>query len=381
MGEALGTGKAEEMKRLFLIPLAWMLSVQAQDLPCECPKLGCDPCSIRRGVSFYTEKCGPQNSKVKSCDKPTCIPLEEPTEACPNPPKGTAAREPVIIKSSLIDAHEDISRADVGRVRVIRGSVAIVHSDGKKEVIHQPAVLRETDAVESSSESTALIEFQGGNKIHVHPETTVEVQEFKDQDQSASRKALINLIKGKVRNQVLQKYNGTTSSYRVITKGAVAGVRGTDFIVEYHEGDKLETRVETLEGKVSLSGRAGEDAREIARGEGATYTADAKDNNGSLSPVYRIPAQKLRDLEIDSRVDVARAKIQKPALPEKDICDKPKGKFNQCKWVCVSDAGKKKECGKCMRTRCNANGEWAEETELPENSCSRTGTLTKPCDY
>lgn len=369
------------MKRLMLIPLVWMFSVQAQDVPCECPKLGCDPCSIRRGVSFYTEKCGLKNSKVKSCERPTCIPVEQPTEECPNPPKDTTAREPVVIKPALADVHEDVSRADVGRVRVIRGSVAIVHADGKKEVIHQPATLRETDTVESSPESTAMIEFQGGNKIHVHPETAVQVQEYKDQDQSTSRKALINLIKGKIRNQVLQKYNGTTSSYRVITKSAVAGVRGTDFIMEYHEGDRLETRVETLDGKVSLSGQAGKEAREIARGEGATYTVAVKDGRGILSPVYKIPPQRLRNLEIDSRVDVARAKIQKPAPPEKDICDKPKGKFNQCKWMCADGSAKKHECGKCVRTRCNANGQWAEETELPGAVCAPTGISIKACDY
>ncbi|NJL23792.1 MAG: hypothetical protein HC902_00490 [Calothrix sp. SM1_5_4] len=96
----------------------------------------------------------------------------------------------------------------------------------------------------------------------------MQIKEYKDQDIKESRKALLNLIKGKIRNQVEQKYKSKTSYYRVQTRAAVAGVRGTDFVIEHNEGKQIETRVETLGGRVILASLDEKTAREILRGEG-----------------------------------------------------------------------------------------------------------------
>src|SRR5690606_24014401 len=125
------------------------------------------------------------------------------------------------------------------------------------------------------------------------PDTALELKEFKDQHSETSRKAMLNLIRGKIRNQVEQKYNGKTSYYRVVTKGAVAGVRGTDFVVEHHEGVKMETRVETLEGQVVMMNLDQTESRVVAKGEGAVYIAPMPTASdfivrGKLSEVYKL---------------------------------------------------------------------------------------------
>jgi hypothetical protein len=383
------------------------INSHAAEESCECPKLACDSCSFQQGVTFFTSKCGPANARLKSCARPTCMPVEEASKECPVPPTASKTpREPVVVKTEdAADPNADVHI--VGSVKVITGSVNIVHADGKKTTVtNGEARVRETDTVESSKDGTAVVNFDGGNKLHVHPDTAVQVKEFKDQSDPGSRKALLQLIKGKIRNQVEQKYNGKTSYYRVYTTAAVAGVRGTDFVMEHHEGGKIETKVETIGGHVILASLDEKEARDILRGEGATYSADMPDpsfkgkdysefiRKGKMSPVYKIDAERLADLEWDSRVDVAKNSHRprhEKAAAEPEICERPKASFNQCAWRCVGNPGGENRCRtdlpevSCVRQRCNGNGKWADETRVPASEasgqCPANGYTVKTCDY
>lgn len=383
------------------------ISASAQEETCDCPKLGCDPCSYQKGVTFFTSKCGPDNSRLKSCARPTCIVIEQATKECPViPTADKGPREPIVLKAAgvtTVDPNEDIKI--VGNVKVISGSATITHADGKKLVVNTgEARIREGDTVESSKDSAALVNLEGGNKLHVHADTAVQVKEYKDANDASSRKALLQLIKGKVRNQVQQKYNGKTSYYRMITTSAVAGVRGTDFVMEHKEGRQLETRVETIGGHVLLASLDEKEMRDILRGEGATYTVDMPDpsfkgkdfsefiQKGKLSPVYKIDGERLAELDYESRVDGPKNRPKRPAkgAKETEICSNPKGFLDQCAYRCDGNPGGEKTCRvdlkqvSCVRTRCNANGKWADETKLPPASshqCPAQGVTVKNCDY
>ena len=361
------------------------------DESCECPKLACDPCSVEKGITFFAGKCGPANSKVKSCARPTCVPIDSATAECPHPPAADSGpREPVVVGKAGVPkesaAEESVAPA-VGKVKVIAGSASITRADGKKVTVTGEGDIHEGDRIESSADGAALVKFEGGNKLHVMQDTQVEVREFKDSKIEESRRALLHLIKGKIRNQVEQKYNGKTSYYRVTTKGAIAGVRGTDFVVEHSEIDRLETKIETIGGKVMLASLDEKQAVEIARGEGAMFVADLPDpsfrdkdissfiKRGTLSPVYKIPADKLKELDHNTRADLARANIPAGGK-ESAICQKPKAFFNQCAWLKTDTA--------CIRKRCNGNGQWAEETKVGNehaSSCPQSGELVRDCDY
>jgi hypothetical protein len=72
------------------------------------------------------------------------------------------------------------------------------------------------------------------------------------------------------------------------------------------------------------------------------------------------------------------------------ICKKPEGHLNQCAWHCENNPKKAKVCRLdkpkvvCVRTRCNANGDWAEETKIAVDSgarCPSRGFAVNECDY
>jgi hypothetical protein len=376
-------------------------SSYAAEVSCECPKLACDPCSAEKGITFFTDKCGPANSKLKSCARPTCIPIETATKECPIPPMADSGpRAPIVVAPNGGEVKREAASgsneiASVGKVKVLSGSVSIVNQEGKTRVVKGEGPVHEGDRVASDKDAAAVVSFEGGNKLHVQPDSEVEIKEYKNQGSPESRRALLNLIKGKVRNQVGQKYNGKSSYYKITTKGAVAGVRGTDFLVTFSEGVKLDTRIETLGGKVELSDLGEGEKRMVGKGEALSFIADvsASDANsvpiGRFGELYKMSDEEMKALDKGTRMDIAR--VKRKTASDEPICQKPRGDFNQCMWKCENNPEGSKSCRtemsqvRCVRSRCNGNGEWAEVTRVPassgETACPAAGTLVKDCDY
>lgn len=333
-------------------------------------------------MTFYSEKCGPAGDKIKSCARPTCIPIDQATTECPNPPKASNGPiEPIVVKQAKVESGDESREPNlVGKVKVLRGSVSITRADGKKVVVEREADLHENESLNSSNDSGAVLQMEGGNKVHVHADTQVVVKEFSEPKSEGSRKSLIHLLRGKIRNQVEQRYNGKTSYFKVSTKTAVAGVRGTDFVVEYSEKGVSETRFHTLEGKVMVSSHNGQESKAVVAGEGlivrgalpadssAEFVPEAK-----FLPVFKIPADQIKTIDAESRVDLVKGK---PVVESLEICKAPLGRLDQCAW--------RLKGADCIRTRCNANGDWAEETKLPSSlaaECPTVGARVDACNY
>ena len=171
----------------------------AAESSCECPKLACDPCSSEKGVTFFTEKCGPANAKMRSCARPTCIPLDTATKECPVLPNAsTGPREPVVVSQTGGVPREPTSGANeiasVGKVKVLSGSVSVVGADGSSRVVTKDGEVRDGDRLESDKDAAVVVSFAGGNKLHLQPDSALEIKEYKDQASPASRRALLNLI-------------------------------------------------------------------------------------------------------------------------------------------------------------------------------------------
>lgn len=267
----------------------------------------------------------------------------------------------------------------VGLLRVIRGGVAVVRESGTVTEGLTGLRLRERDRVVTKPDGAAVVEFKGGNRLHVQGGSDVEVKQFQN-DSEDTKKLVLNLSKGKIRNQVHERYNGQTSYYQVVTKSAVAGVRGTDFVMDLTNGA---TRVETLQGLVALSDAKNSKTVVVAKGRGAVW------EGGELRPVYEISPERLR--KIDEETDLDRNTVAKATASSDDpICRAPAGRLNQCAWTCVNNPPYQKKCRVdlpnvvCQRSRCNANGDWTEATSLlPVHSdlCPPKGFKVLPCDY
>jgi len=113
--------------------------------------------------------------------------------------------------------------------------------------------------------------------------------------------------------------------------------------------------------------------------------------SGTLSPVRQMTDVAVHELGEASWVGAR--KVQRDIATQKkdrDLCLAPAGSMNECAWTCVNNPPKEKTCRtdrgdvQCVRRRCNANGEWTEETRLPASFrtfCDPSGPRVAPCDY
>lgn len=119
--------------------------------------------------------------------------------------------------------------------------------------------LNDGDAVKTGSDGRAQLLFSDGTKLMLGNETEIEITKFLIKGKN--RAAVFSLSTGKVR-AVVRKFSGK-SDVRVKTPTAVAGVRGTDFIV-MNQGNANVMFGES--GKVAAGGAEGGESVNLTSG-------------------------------------------------------------------------------------------------------------------
>lgn len=112
------------------------------------------------------------------------------------------------------------------------------------------------DRVRTQQTSRLKLVFQDDSVVDVGPATEMMIgtQIF---DQSAREyKSVLNLVSGKIRALVSQYYESPRARYEVETPTAVAGVRGTEFIIQYDRTSDY-TDVVGIEDEVRVEGTLG----------------------------------------------------------------------------------------------------------------------------
>ncbi|MEO0335612.1 MAG: FecR family protein, partial [Pseudomonadota bacterium] len=270
----------------------------AEVVSCDCPQLTFDSCLEEEGVKFYSEKCGPAGARIRSCAKPTCVPKDPLPKGCDlylfRPQVAKAMGRKVASAASQSQAknatmrklaafQKEMRGLKVGSIHTVMGPSYLILPDGKKMRVTKNLEVHEKDTVETSLRGHVKILFDDGNVANIKPNSKLKLDHYEMGD---SKKAILNLIKGKVRSKVRQKYKGTKSSqFQVRTKSAVAGVRGTDFVVEHSEDQRIITRVSTFEGSVALRGNSTDEAEiaEIPAGHQASFIVVSNDQSEVFS--------------------------------------------------------------------------------------------------
>ncbi len=104
------------------------------------------------------------------------------------------------------------------------------------------------DTLIAAQDSRARIRL-GEDLIHILPETKMKLEQYLQDPAQDRRQVLLNVISGKVRAKVEEKYDGEENQFQIRTPTAVAGVRGTDFLTGYNNGI---TEVLTFSGEVEF---------------------------------------------------------------------------------------------------------------------------------
>lgn len=123
--------------------------------------------------------------------------------------------------------------ANQGVFMIVKGDIEVHTKAGSKQKAKVGMKVNEGDTVSASKDSRAKIVMVDKNVLQISPESKVVIEKYKFDEAKDEKNVSLNVIYGKVRSTVNQKYDGDKNQFNVKTPSAVAGVRGTDFLVGY----------------------------------------------------------------------------------------------------------------------------------------------------
>lgn len=133
--------------------------------------------------------------------------------------------------------------APVGTFTKVEGKVDILRlSEVKPLPVQAGDPVSLGDAVRTKRNGKAEIQFKDETVIQLAPETRITIDEYSFRGEETREKGLIGLLRGKMR-AIVSKVKGAVapasrdgSTFNVKTPTAIAGVKGTDFIIYYERG-------------------------------------------------------------------------------------------------------------------------------------------------
>lgn len=292
-------------------------------------------------------------------------------------------------------------------IKEIRGQVWLTGKDGKRLSLKKPQVLREKAQLETS--------LNGEVKVQLDPVRTMTLL--------GAGELLIPIIAWESgESPIVILKNGQLHWEQGVKDKAPYNVALRSDLFEFLapagnyvlsiDPSRAIAGVKVFEGSMEFSALNAEESATVKSGQQVTFQGvleggeivydvllqGRKIPRGRLSAVVDIDmkeiakaseAKKLREKQM--ALEYKRAEAAKLANRRQGaICGRPEGLLNECSWVCLNNPKKeKKVCAvkagaTCVRYRCNANGEWAEETLL---DAEKGGTQCKaqpvvaPCDY
>ncbi|MEQ1876506.1 MAG: FecR family protein, partial [Bdellovibrionia bacterium] len=187
-----------------------------------------------------------------------------------------------------------------GVFMVVKGDIK-VEKDGKQTPAKVGMKVMPADTVIAGKDSRAKIVMKDKNVLNISPDSKITIEKYVNTEATGEKNVTLNVLYGKVRSTVNQKYDGEKNKFHVKTPSAVAGVRGTDFITGY----KLETKQSefvTFEGQVEVGqiGKNGEIKNPVFVNPGEKTTQTA---GGAPQAPKEIPKQELAKMEGESKAE------------------------------------------------------------------------------
>jgi hypothetical protein len=141
--------------------------------------------------------------------------------------------------------------AEVGTFAAAEGTTELQH-DGRWSPAAIGDPVQVGDAVRTGPDGRARIVFQDDSVLNVGGSSFIVVDRQIFDPEAGGSRSLMKLLRGRVRALVSEYYDRPGSSYEVETDTAVAGVRGTEFIVEY-DPEQFVTEVIGVSGTVQVN--------------------------------------------------------------------------------------------------------------------------------
>ncbi|PIT99987.1 MAG: hypothetical protein COT74_06450 [Bdellovibrionales bacterium CG10_big_fil_rev_8_21_14_0_10_45_34] len=196
----------------------------------------------------------------------------------------------LLMAAVLLNTDHLLASETHGLIMVSKGQVQIVPSKGgAPQKAKVGTKVYPKDTIVTGDKSRAKIIMVDKNVLNVSPNSKLVIENYEFEPNDNKKNVMLNVLYGKVRSDVKQKYDGSGNTFRVKTPSAVAGVRGTDFMVSHQQGT---TQVVTFEGRVEVAagvGPSGALSNPVTVNPGQTTTAQV--GSAPQSPTQMPPSQ------------------------------------------------------------------------------------------
>jgi hypothetical protein len=291
------------------------------------------------------------------------------------------------------------------RILEVQGQVQWTNKDGKQATLKNHQTLIEKASLQTGDKSDVLVELDADRKLRLYAGSRLEIPSISWETGDAP---IVILKYGRFRWQETKRnYNIALQSDLFQFLSPVG-----DFIFSYDAKNAV-AEVMVVQGSMEFSAMNGEEVAPLKAGqkvkfqgvrEGDEIVYDVllqgkKIPRGKLGAVQSMTPtdKKTYSAEKEKKADdIRRKKAEAEKIAQakpKDslaICSRPAARLNQCAWICEHNPSKeKKKCllekpeVRCVRQRCNANGEWNDVTVMAADKgflCAAEPTV-KDCDY
>lgn len=193
-----------------------------------------------------------------------------------------------------------------GLFMVVKGDIKVINAQNQSNAVKVGSKIHPGETVVSGAEARAKIVMSDRNVINISPGTTLKIEKYENNPKTGEKNVLLNLQDGKARTNVEQKYDGEKSKFQIRTPTAVAGVRGTQFLVSFDSSTRM-TQVVTLRGAVtfaSVDAGAAAQAVMVKKGESTSVAPGA----AAPEPPKVLPKEELRRLDQETASTAAPPK-------------------------------------------------------------------------
>jgi hypothetical protein len=205
----------------------------------------------------------------------------------------------------VVSCWSPLSRADkmYGLFMVVKGTVQVQSGAGAPADVKVGSKIFEGDTVISGADSRAKIVMSDRNTINISPDTKLQIEKYANDAASGQKTVQLNLVEGKVRNNVEQTYDGAKSTFQIKSPTAVAGVRGTQFLASYSSATQI-TSIVAFKGAVTLASinPAGQVIGKpvlITKG----HSSQTSPNQPALAPAP-VPKESIKKMDGESSVSL-----------------------------------------------------------------------------
>ena len=305
----------------------------------------------------------------------------------------------ILVFSICMKSHAQIMKFRDPEILLVQGKALVTLADGKKAPAKNKMMLKERASIETDKNSWIYLSLAKNEKVLLAPESKMNIPVIAIEDGAVER---IELVKGQMR------VVNMTSHPRLITTPLTRDSYAEADLAFNYDDKKPAVKLSVLDGHAVFRGEENEDQVALSSNDEASFVG--KTENGTLVIDVLLQGRKVVRGQLQEKMSMnpetrnfwnepferfekiaksSKKKDQKEKKMVGGICQKPQGRLDDCAWTCVNNPkSEKNRCRvdlpkvKCVRTRCDANGNWSDPTDLiPKQSPCTAKASVRRCDY